>query len=223
MTVSGGIGREGRLVQSVRSARYLRPLVVLAVVVLLCAVAFGGWRWLSHPKVSEQHLGSGRQVTMASGITVTVPSGTGWQDAIDDSVHWPAARLYRDHSTWSQQIDALPAQGAGIPHVLFRSYPGQPWQSLAGMTYAFGAGIPPLAYTSPDRRVKAYWRPGDYRAMKVLVVTRLPGKQTGVIMLIGLHGANGPVPTSREWDRTLARVWRELSIEGVATPAVSQE
>ena len=81
--------------------------------------------------------------------------------------------------------------------------------------------IPPLAYTSPDGHVKAYWRTGDYRyVMKVLVVTRLPGKQTGVIMIIGLHGADGPVPTARDVDQTLARVWRELLIEGVAVPVV---
>ena len=220
MTVSSDIGTVGRT-KPVRGDRYLRPLIVLGIVILLCAAAFGGWRWVSHPQVSEQQLSAGEQATMPSGITLTAPSASGWQ-VTQDGVAWPAAWLYRDRSTWSQQLDALPVEGAGRAHVLFRSYPGEPWQSLAHMTYAFEAGVPPLAYTSPDGRVKAYWRPGDYRAMKLLVVTRLPGKQTGVVMLIGLHGTDGPVPTARDMDQALARVWRELSIEGVAAPVVSQ-
>jgi hypothetical protein len=222
MAVTGDIARDGTPARVARSSRHRRPLITLGVVTLLCAAAFGGWLWVSHSEKSERPLSAGEQVALASGVTLTVPSGSGWQGATQHGVHWPAAWLYRDRSAWSQEVDAFPAPGTGRPVTIFGSYPGEPWQSLARMTFAFEAGIPPLAYTSPDWRVKAYWRPGDYRAMKVLVVTRLPGKQTGVIMLIGLHGTDGPVPTARDVDQTLARVWRELSIEGVAAPVVSQ-
>ena len=48
-----------------------------------------------------------------------------------------------------------------------------------------GGGLPPLAYASPDGAAKVYWRTGD---PVVLVVTALPGKQAGLIEVIGLDG-----------------------------------
>ena len=218
MTVSGHAAQGGAPARVARGIRHPRWLIGAGVVILLCAAVLAGLRWASQPKVSERPLSAGQQVTLASGLTLTAPSGTAWQGATQESVTWPAAWLHRDRSAWSEQVDAVPVAGTGRPHVLIRTYSGEPWQSLAHMRFAFEAGIPPLAYTSPDGLTKAYWQTAG---RKLLIVTHLAGHSVGVIMVLGLPLQNGMPPSAKDASAVLATLWRDLAIRGAAQPVVT--
>ena len=189
-------------------------LAVVCISVALCGGAFGIWWWVDHPQTTERRLAPGDRVIMRNGLSLTVPQGDAWS-AIVYTVRWHASWVHSDKSAWTEMVNALPARSTAKPVVAVSSYQGEPWRSLGGMMFAFEDGVPPEAFASPNGRLKLYWRAG---MKKALIVTRIPGRQTGVIMLLGMTGSNDSGPTVDDLNRTLDDCWRELSIEGVAAP-----
>jgi hypothetical protein len=202
--------------RTLRGFRLGRAAVVLVVLALLIAGVLLGWRWVTRPSQESQALSAGQRLVLASGISLTAPAA-GWQNAALDSMRWRAGWLHRDGSAWSERVHCFPNAASGRPVTVLLSYAGEPWQSLAHMRFAFEAGIPPLAFTSPDGHTKAYWQTGG---RKLLVVSHLPGHSTGAIMLLGLPLLHGASPTAASVDRTLATVWNELSLQGVPQPVI---
>jgi hypothetical protein len=197
-------------------SRLLRALAIAGVCLALCGAVFALWSWVAHPQITWTAVTPGTHITMASGISVTMSRDDVWASAADSIVTWHAGWLYRDDSAWTEQVSLA---GAHRPVVVLLSCPGQPWAALARMHFAFEGGIPPLAYSSPDGHTRAYWQTGG---RKLLVVSEVPGRSTGVIMLLGLPVTDGSPPTAGDANEILATVWRGLSIEGVTQPVVAQ-
>lgn len=193
-------------------------LLILGACVLLCALAVTAWWLVVHPQLQEEPLAAGEHVYLSSGMAFTVPARQIWSGATRGSVNWHAGWLYTDSARWTEQINGFPAARTGLPVVVFLSYPGGPWDSLGHMRFAFESGAPPLAYSSPDGQTKAYWKDGG---RDLLIVTRASGRSTGVIMLLGLPLAS-QAPDAGDVNKTLATVWRQLSIRGLAVPVLTR-
>ena len=211
---------EGAHADSRRSRRPLAPALV--ALCLAGIVGFALWSWITHPLWSQEEVPPGQRVAMANGLSLTAPSAPG-AETRRDAVRWRAGWLYRGSGDYDEQVTVTQARGSEQPIVALASFRGDPRSSISVEAATAGQGLPPLVYTSPDGRAKVYWREGD---LVLLVVTAIPGKQAGLIELIGLQGvvssdgATVSRATAKDASRVLATVWRDLNITGLSAPKV---
>ena len=205
-----------------RSHLARRLVYVLVGLCLAAVIGWATWSRITEPVWSQSVIPAGQRLTMANGLSLAAPHDAG-AEMVRDTVGWRVPWLYdRGGREYDEQVSVTRRGGSAVPDVALASFRGDPLDSISVDAVTGGRGLPPLAYSSPDGAAKVYWRTGD---PVVLVATALPGKQAGLIEVIGLDGfatSSGPSPvappTASDVNRTLKRVWRDLAIDGLPAP-----
>ena len=217
------LASQGRADASAGHGRLARRLVyVLAGLCLVAVIGWAAWSRITEPVWSHSVVPTGQRVTMANGLSLAAPTGVG-TETVRDTVAWRVPWLYnRGGRDYDEQVSVARRGDSSVPVVTLASFRGDALDSISVDAITGGRGLPPVTSSSPGGTAKVYWRSGD---PTVLVATALPGKQAGLIEVIGLDGftsSSGPSaaapPTASDVNRTLRRVWHDLAIEGLPVP-----
>jgi hypothetical protein len=203
--------------------RLWQPLAALAAAALLVLGLAYGAAWAFYGVDSSRELPSGVRTTLHSGVSLVLPAGSNarlvelrqYPSWLPIGQNAPTPDSYFDRAGISGRKDGLSFGERGVASATFFEM-----SSLySGDAYLLHkAEHSPVLARTPDGTVIIR---GNRGSRILQVVTHLPGAMPGVIWVIVRDGAKSPRPWSAErQNAALARLWRELKIEGAPLPVI---
>jgi hypothetical protein len=213
LTLSSGAVAEEALIVHPR-----RPWVMTAVagvgglvaVAIVAAVALGSL----YAGYGYVHAGAGGRVTLRSGLSFVVSDPQ--ENLVQTFRQWPSWLPCGQNTRWTSGSPWI-GGAADAVGTFFEARSSMVSFCLAQSLYAptayrlHRAQMVPVFRESADETVTVRWVRGS---RVVYVVTRLPGRMTGVLYII-LRGTPGS-PTPRD----IVKAWRELQVRGASLPTL---
>ncbi len=203
--------------------RLWKPLVALAAAaVLVLGLAYGA-AWTFHDVTSSRLLTPGERVTLHSGLSLVPPAGS--RASLVELRQYPAWLPIGENAP-TPDVYFNRAGIQGRKDTLFFDVSSMANANFVEMTSLYSAdayllhraGHSPVLARTPDDAVVIRANRGSHFFQ---IVTHLPGAMPGVIWVAFRDGAATPQPWSAQrQNAALARLWRDLEIEGAKLPVI---